>query len=191
MLTSISDRRRFFLLFNLILVLSNVISQEIKMYPEGALYGYVSCSGPPGIPGAGCMGNSDSVIQLPDTLINNKIYQVSSHGITRYVNKKLYFYNQDHYLDQFNFPDNEYVLYDFGLQVKDTFQLPYPRVKDTNLVVTSRTQRLMLNGEYRTELLLRNSNWSFRWIEGIGDVQKDRKSVVYGKIVYLGVGRII
>jgi hypothetical protein len=29
----------------------------------------------------------------------------------------------------------------------------------------------MQNGEYRTELILRNSNWSFQWIEGIGDIQ--------------------
>lgn len=168
---SILNSRRIILFFITVFIQSIVISQEIKMYPEGAFYGYVSCYGPPGLPGAGCYGQSDSVTQIHDTLINNKTYQVSSHGITRYINKKLYYYNQDHSLDQFNFPDNEYVLYDFGLQVKDTFHLPYPRTKDNNLVVTSRTQRLMQNGEYRTELILRNSNWSFRWIEGIGDIQ--------------------
>lgn len=167
---SILNNRRIILFCTTIFILSNMISQEIKMFPEGAFYGYLSCFGPPGIPGAGCYGQSDSVTQIHDTLINNKTYQVSSHGITRYLNKKLYYYNLNHNLDQFNFPDNEYVLYDFGLQVNDTFHLPYPRTFDNKLLVISQNQRLMLNGEFRTELILRNSNWTFRWIEGIGDI---------------------
>lgn len=171
MKSSILNSRRVLLVLISVFYLNTMTSQEIKMYPEGAVYGYLSCFGPPGIPGAGCYGRSEPVTQLRDTLIQTKTYQISSHGITRYENQKFYFYNQDRTLDQFNFPDNEYVLYDFGLQVNDTFRLPWPRTTDTNLVVTSRTQRLMHNGEYRTELTLRNSNWTFRWIEGIGDVQ--------------------
>ena len=167
---SILNRSRIILFFIAIFILRIVVAQDIKMYPEGAVYGYVTCSGPPGLEGSGCSGQTMAVTQIHDTLINNKTYQVSSLGITRYENKKFYYLNQDHHLDQFNFQDNEYVLYDFGLQVNDTFDLPYPQYND-RLVVTSRIQRLMQNGEYRTELLLRSSGWSFQWIEGIGDVQ--------------------
>ena len=77
MKTTILNSRRILLFIITLFFLINVISQEIKMYPEGAFYGCVTCYGPPGLQGAGCYGQSESVTQIHDTLINNKTYQVS------------------------------------------------------------------------------------------------------------------
>ncbi|GEM_PF-4509617 len=157
-----------FLSFFILIFFYSLAAQEIKMFPEGAIYGYVSCFGPPGLKGSGCHGEIQAVLQIHDTLINNKVYQKSSFGISRYENKKFYIYNEDP--KQNYFPDNEYILYDFSLQVNDTFQLANLYATENKLVVVSKRQRLMQNGEYRTELKLNGERWQYCWIEGIGDI---------------------
>ena len=39
----------------------SISSQEIKMFSEGASYGYSECYGPPALKGSGCYGYSEKV----------------------------------------------------------------------------------------------------------------------------------
>ena len=75
---------------------------------------------------------------------------------------------------RFDCTSNEYLYYDFGLNVGDTFIVALNLFDSA--VVTNITYPTMLNGQIRKSIALQSinpfANWQYSWIEGIGDIIK-------------------
>ena len=103
-----------------------------------------------------------------DTILCGNTYQIfknnDDHSIATYTRQE----DGKVYIGYCQF---EYLLYDFDLEVGDTFQ----RINPPELLyVDSITQVVLLNGEMRKSIWLNNgfSNYPIQWVEGLGDVNR-------------------
>ncbi|MDA3880133.1 MAG: T9SS type A sorting domain-containing protein [Prolixibacteraceae bacterium] len=152
--------RKIILLISLSL-LTQFLSAQIEMPPNNSIYSTITCYGPPGLDGAGCYGNQPDTIRYSDTLINSIKYQKYSETYLARYEKKRYIV-----IDS-AFENNEYVLYDFNLEVDDTLHL---MPLDEDLIVTYKDVIIIENGESRIHMKLDGKTGNTEWIEGLGDI---------------------
>lgn len=149
----------FFLFF------SSFVIAQYSFPSKQAKYGILTSYGP----GGGVQGSSYG-LNLSEIEINGLTYLTNEHFYARFSENKVLILNPDSLKE-------EYVLYDFNLEVGNKFKLPLgalsldlPPSFDDEIVVTSKKQILMNNGEYRNEITFDNGTV---WIEGIGDIKNN------------------
>jgi hypothetical protein len=78
-------------------------------------------------------------------------------GVREDSTKKIYFYDADN--------SSEYLLYDFGLNINDTFCFDYFNI---GCYKVSGIDSTLINGQYRKTFHF-NDFWGITWIEGVGN----------------------
>ena len=161
-------------LFFFICLIFNAFYSYCQKYPipgENALWGIVTCYGPPGLPGAGCYGSAES-FTITDTVINGKTYKSWGDNIfTRYFGNRLLMIDNEKSVPE---SIKEVIYYDFNLNVNDSILLPF-WYDSTYAVVYEKDEFICLNGQIRKRLKLMINGYiscsdRLEWIEGIGDI---------------------
>jgi len=152
------------LIFGFLLSSNSIIGQKLIPFPQkGLVQGEVYWGG--GTPTSFEYYNL-SFKYVKDTIFDSKTFSqfvilrlgIENSFYTRYDNGKIYYHNGT--------GGTEFLLYDFTLQLKDTF----PSDKLNNPIVDSISTVTLPNGQIRKYMELKNEYNTHRWIDGIGDI---------------------
>lgn len=123
--------------------------------------------------------NGDTIVNnIEYTKLNFRLMDAYStseglYGLLREENKKIYFKIIHEDVLAFMEDTSEFILYDFNLNIGDSFQIVDSYGNEYSTIVLDSDSVQLHNGEYRARLLLDeidNICGSMEWIEGIGNV---------------------
>lgn len=123
---------------------------------------------------------SDYILMNGDTVINNKVYKkldyytytyLGYYGFLREESKVISFIPNQEFSSYSYYDTSEYILYDFNLEVGDTFYLGLSELYSTVYDIDSVQ---LNNGEWRRRILLTEVTsyicYLMEWVEGAGNL---------------------